>query len=132
MKSIGNDVNRQLYKFEWTDNFLKLIRTVELTRPSVAKFLTSESGISAINFMPVTPEEKSTRDKDREIRWRTQNTLTYKDEKNAQKTLRMPPMMYAFCLQLYTTYAVLLVMFFTPTNRHLKCLNAVTGQLREM
>ena len=71
-------------------------------------FFTSESGISAINFMPVTPEEKAARDKDREIHQRTQHTLTYKDEKYAKKTPRMPPLRYECCLQLYTTYTMLL------------------------
>ena len=105
---------------------------MKLNRSSVATFLTSESGISAINFMPVTPEEKAATDKDQEILRRTQHTLTYKDEKNGQKNPRMPPLRYKCCLQLYTTYAVLLGMFFTPNNGHIKGLNAVQGQLRAM
>ena len=105
---------------------------MELTGSSVATFLTSESGISAINFMPVTPEEKSARDKGREIRQRTQHTMTNKDDKNTHKTPRMPPLRYKYCLQLYTTYAVLFEMFFTPNNGHLKGLSTVQGQLREV
>ena len=109
---------------------LKLIQTVELTGSIVATFLASESGISAINFMPFTPEKKSDRDKYLEIRRRTQHTLTYKDEKNAQKTPRILTLRYECFLQLYITYAVLLGILFTLNNGHLKGLNAVRGQLR--
>ena len=42
----------------------------------------------------------------------------------------MPPLRYKYCLQLYTTYAVLFEMFFTPKNGHLKGLNRVQGKLR--
>ena len=56
-KGRGNDIDRQLHNFEWTDDLLKSIQTVELSGSSVATFLTLESGISAINFMPVTPEQ---------------------------------------------------------------------------
>ena len=53
-------------------------------------------------------------------------------KKNAQKTPMMPPRRYECCLQLYKTYTVLLEMFFTPNNGHLKGLSTVQGQLREV
>ena len=71
VKSRGKDIDRQMYDFKWTNNLLKLIRTVELNRTSMATFFTLESGISAINFMPFTPEEKANRYNDQEIRRRT-------------------------------------------------------------
>ena len=40
VKARGNDLDRHLYEFEWTDDLLKSIRTVELTGSSVAAFLT--------------------------------------------------------------------------------------------
>ena len=123
------DLNTIFYDIYWGEELMKAIRTADFTRSNAATFLTSEMGLSLMQLMPRTEDERIELDMERERRKRAGKNVTLAECKAAEKAPRMPPLRWDEVLTLFTTWGKLLEMLFGDNNAHLQGLNAVRRHL---
>ena len=87
--------------------------------------MTSESGLSIIQMLPVGPAEEAQLEYERTLREKTRTTLTYSNANKAAKAPRLPPQTYKTMLMLLTTYALFIKMLFGKRNAHLRDINTI-------
>lgn len=126
------DLNVQFYDMFWSDEMLKAIRTVDFVESDMATFLTSESGLSLLQLMPRTQQEKSEYLLQKKRLAQSKGTLTYADAKNLEKMPRLPPNTWESTYTLLTTWCIFLKMLFGGANGHVQGVDSVRGQLMQL
>ena len=128
----ASDLNLMHYKVYWTDELLSSIRTVEFTESGKATFLTSEMGLSVLQMMPRTAAEEDNFKKERRVRAKSNETLTYSEAKRFERAPRLPPGTWEETAALLTTYSLFLEMLFGLNNEHRRGVDEVRQTLMSL